>query len=108
MRHRLLRELVGDDLGTLAAFVAVAMVAIVMRVDDGLDLRRRDRLGLAHRREHLARQRHVEERVDDERFALIDDEARIRPAPAAIGLKPGIGAIAQVVKTLCVLVAAEA
>ena len=108
MAHGLDGELVGDDLGAAATFVAIAMVAIVMGVDDGSDRRRRLGFGLAHGCQHLAGQRHVEQRVDQEGLAAVDDQAGVRPAPAAIGLQPGIAAIAEIVQALGVLKLAEA
>ena len=107
MAHTLDGELVRDDLRALAALVAVAVIAIVMRVDDGADLRCCLRFRLFHCVEHLARQRHVEQRIDQEAFTAIHDEPGIRPAPTAIRLQPGIAAVAEIVQTLGVLKPAQ-
>ena len=108
MEHAFGGELMRDNLRAVAALIAVAMVAIVMRVHHCIDFRRRFRLGFAHRVQHVARQGHVEQRVDEKRLSTIDDETCIGPAPAAIGLQPGIAAIAEIVQTFRILKPAQA
>ncbi len=93
-------RLAGNDLRLRTASVAVAMVAVRMRVDDGADLARADPGRVLHRRQHVARQRHVEQRIDQQRRLPVTDQPRIRPAPAAIRLQPGIEPVADILEAL--------
>ncbi|MEJ0044706.1 MAG: hypothetical protein WDM81_21900 [Rhizomicrobium sp.] len=76
-----------DDLAVEAA-IAVAVIAIVMGVDQRADFRRR-RPGEAV--QHRARMRGIEHRVDQQRLAAIRHQPGIGEAPAAVGLQIGEG-----------------
>ena len=64
--------------------VAEAMVGVGVRVHRGVDRMALD--DRCHRREHLARQMQVVERVDEQRRAVGGDQPGVAPAPAAVGL----------------------
>ena len=96
-RHMFRRGPMRDDLRVRTAAISVAVVAIVMRVHHHIDvLGCLVRVGIG--RQHVAGQRHIEKRVDNERLIIIDDKAGVRPAPAAIGLQPSISAIAKLMQ----------
>jgi hypothetical protein len=97
----------GDDLGPLAAGIAEAVVAVVMAVDQHVDVRRRLRLGGFHGRQHVAGQGNVEQGVDQQGLVAIDDQAGVGPAPAAVRLQPGVAAVAKIVQSLRVGEAAK-
>ena len=46
--------------------------------------------------EHRLSQRHVVERVDQQRLVVVDDQACVRPTPTAVGLQPRVAALADV------------
>ena len=77
----------GDDPPVAEQLVAVAVVAVGVGVDDGPDLDAR--CGGAHGGEHLGGELEVEQRVDEERVAAIDDQTGVAPAPPTVGLQPG-------------------
>ena len=79
--------------------VAEGVIAVGMGVDHGADSRRRG-LRPAHRVQHLLRQRQVKQSVDQQRLAAVANQARIAPAPRAVGLKVGVGTIAQIMQAL--------
>ena len=87
----------GDDLGAGDEFVAVGVIAVGVRVHQPVDVGG-GRVGVLHRVEHLAGVRQVEQRVDEQRLVAADDQPRVAPAPAAVGLQPGVGAVAEVVE----------
>ena len=87
-----------DDLRVGDEFVAVAVVAVGVGVDERADVVGRG-LGGAHGLEHIRRERHVEQGIDQQRLALRDDQSGVAPAPAAIGLDPGVTAGSEVVQT---------
>ena len=91
------RGLRGDDLGAGDEFVAVGVIAVGVRVHQPVDVGG-GRVGVLHRVEHLAGVRQVEQRVDEQRLAAADDQPGVAPAPAAIGLQPGVGVVAEVVE----------
>ena len=88
-----------DDLRVGDEFVAVAVVAVGVGVDERPDVVGGG-LGGAHGLEHIRRERHVEEGIDQQRLALGDDEAGVAPAPAAVGLDPGVTAGSEIVQTV--------
>ena len=81
MAHLLVASFRGDDLRALDQFVAEAMVAVGMRIDEGSDLRGGGRLGAMHRVEHLAGQLQVEQRIDQQRLSAIDHQTGVAPSP---------------------------
>ena len=101
-RHRRRRQLLhlgrgalgGDDPCSGEQLVAVAVVAVGVRVDERADLRRR-RHRPAHLGEHRLGQRQVEQRVDQQRRLAVADQPGVRPAPAAVGLQVGEDALAD-------------
>ena len=81
MLHVLERALRGDDAGALDQLVAEGVVAVpwvLTRVPILGRLRHR----LAHAVEHLARELQVEQRVDQQRLAAVDDQAGIAASPS--------------------------
>ncbi len=67
---RFVRQFVGgrlrrDDLRARDEFVAVAVIAVRMRVDELIDAHARR--GAFHRGEHLGGEPHVEQRIDQQR-----------------------------------------
>ncbi len=84
---------VGEEL------VAVAVIAVGVSVDERVDARRRRRRA-AHRRQHLPRQLEVEQRVNEQRALAVHDQARVAPAPAAVGLQVRIEAVSDLVHAL--------
>ena len=82
----------GNNLRIRAAAIAVTMVAIMMRINDLIDLLG-GRCGIGIGGQHVLRQRHIEQRIDDKGLVIIDNQTGIGPAPAAIGLQPRISAI---------------
>ena len=83
-----------NDLGTLDQLVTVAMIAVRMCVDEHVNRLRRTRLGGRHGFQHVAGERLVEKRVDDERLVSIHDQTGVAPPPSAVGLQPGVAAVA--------------
>ena len=77
----------GDDLGVGDQLVAVAVVAVGVGVDDGGDRRRPCRA--LERLEHLGGQAEVEQRVDEQRRTVADDETGVAPAPRPVTLDVG-------------------
>ena len=59
--------------------------------------------GRPHLRQHLAGQLEVEQRIDQQRLAMIDDEAGIAEPPTAVGLEVGKAAVAQIMQAFGVL-----
>ena len=59
-------RLAGNDFRLRTTSVAMAMVAVRMRVDDGGDLARADPGRILHRGQHVPRQGHVEKRIDQQ------------------------------------------
>ena len=78
--------------------VAEAVIAVRVGVHERVDPRRRRHRG-AHRREHLGRERQVEERVDEQRGLAVDHEPGVAPSPGAVGLEPREAAGAEVVQS---------
>jgi len=99
LRHLLGGRLRGDDLGVAHQHVAVAVIPVCMRVDERADARSRGR-GTPHLGEHLAREREVEQGIDEQRGAGVGHQSGVAPAPAPIGLKEGETAVSQLVKPL--------
>ena len=80
------------DLGVGDELVAVAVVPVGVGVHDG-----RDRRGPGVRREgrqHRRRQPEIEQRVDEQRDAVADDQAGVAPSPRAVALDVGEAAFA--------------
>ena len=89
----------GDDLGTDDAdLVAVAVIAVGMGVHQRAD--RALRCELRHRVEHRRGEIEVEQRVDEQRRTVADDQAGVAPSPAAIGLQVGEAPVAEFVQTV--------
>ena len=78
----------GDDLGAGHQLVAVAVVAVGVRVHERADPRGRGRHG-PQVLEHPSGEGEVEQRVDEQRCVAVGDEPGVRPAPAAVGLQVG-------------------
>ena len=97
--HLLGRRHRGVDLGSVGdELVAVAVVAVGVRVDERVDRpRARDR---AHGVEHLPGQTQVEQRVHEQRGAVAGDEARVAVAPGAARLQVGPEAVGELVQPL--------
>ena len=91
-----------DDLGAGDQLVAERVVAVGMGVDQAADRLRRRHRG-AHPPQHLAGQRQVEQRIDQQGLVAVDDQPGIAKTPAAVGLQPGKAAVAEVVQALGVL-----
>ena len=70
---------------------------------DHLGDRRGERDG-CHRVEHPLGEPEIEQRVDQQRSAVADDEAGIAPPPAAVGLEVGVAAIGHLLQTWRVVV----
>ena len=96
--HLLGRRLGGDDVGPFHQLVAVAVVAVGVGVDQRADGRAAGQP--AHRVEHRGRQVQVEQRVDQQRFALTHDQAGIGPPPAPVGLQVGEAAVGHLEEAL--------
>ncbi len=97
-RRRHLAHLVGgrrrgDDLGAVDELVAVAVVAVGVGVDHRADRRRARVVG--HRLQHRLREAEVEQRVDEQRRPVTDDEPGVAPAPPAIALEVGEAPVAE-------------
>ena len=75
-------------------FVAIAVVAVAVSVDQRCDRDARKRR--LESVEHRLRQRHVVERVDQQRFVAVDDQAGVRPSPTTVGLEPRVAALADI------------
>ena len=73
------------------------MVAVGVRVDERVDARRRGHRR-SHRAQHLGGQPQVEQRVDEQRGLAVHDQARVAPPPAAVGLKVGVEALANLLQ----------
>ena len=56
----------------------------------------------AHLGEHLLGERQVEQRVDEQGGVAVDDEARVAPSPAAVGLEVGVEAVADLLQPFAV------
>ena len=63
----------GDDLRIWAAAIAVTMVAIMMRVDDGI-YALGGAFGVLISGQHIQGERHIEQSVDQQRLIAIDDQ----------------------------------
>jgi hypothetical protein len=74
-----------DDLGIGDKLVAEGVVAVGMGVDECLDLSCRRHL-VPHLVEHFPGQFEIEQRIDQKILVAIDDQSRVAPTPAAIGL----------------------
>jgi hypothetical protein len=80
--------------------VAEAVVAVAVGVQRGAD---RPAVGdTPHRVEHVAGEREVEERVDEQRSAVARDQAGVAPAPRPVGLEVGEQPVAELVEPLAV------
>jgi hypothetical protein len=88
--------MVPDDRGAFDELVAVAVVAVVVGVDDLADGEVGDR---PDGREEVAGEVQVEEGVDQDRFVVADDEPGVRPAPASIGLEERVRAVTDLDQT---------
>ena len=76
--------------------VPEAVVAVAVRVHRRVD---RAALGDApHRVEHVARELEVEQRVDEQRCPVRRDQARVAPAPGAVGLQVGVQPVPELVE----------
>ena len=65
-----------DDFCVRTTAIAVAMVAIVVGVHNHIDiLGRLGRVGIG--RQHVAGQRHVKKRVDNQRLIIINNQAGV-------------------------------
>ena len=53
-----------------------------------------------HGVQHLAGEPQVEQRVDEQRRAVADDQPGVAPAPTAVGLEVGVAAVTEVVQAL--------
>jgi hypothetical protein len=95
--HVLHGRLRGHDLGLLwHELVAVAVVSVAMRVEHLPD---RAPVGVRPPRiEHLPREPQVEQRVDQQRAVLGDDQAGVTPTPSAIRLQEREQALAEFVQ----------
>jgi hypothetical protein len=80
------------DLGAVDQRVAIAMIAIVMGVEQGADFRA---AGAGESVQHRARMGIIEHRVDQQRLAAVGDKPGIRQAPTAIGLQIGERPVAE-------------
>ena len=87
LRHLVRAGLGRDDLRPAEQRVAVRVIAVGVRVDELADIVRLQASRVAHGREHIRRQRFVEQRIDQQRGVTIDDQPRVRPAPAAVRLQ---------------------
>ena len=97
--HLLGARLRGQDGGAAHELVPVAVVAVGVGVDHGIDLARGGHR-VAHRRQHLAGEPEVEQRVDQQRCAGVGNEAGVGEAPRAVGLEPRKAAGPDLVQTL--------
>jgi hypothetical protein len=98
--HLVRSRLGRNDLGTLDQLVAVAVVTVGVRVEQRANGRRGG--DGRHRRQHLRRERQVEQRVDEQRHAIAHHEASIAPAPAAIRLQVREALLTQLLETLLI------
>ena len=70
-----------------------------MRIYNGADpLGGRD--GRTEGVEHLSRVGEIEERIDQQILALIDNQSRVAVTPAAVGLQPCVATVAKVMQSL--------
>ena len=86
---------------SLTELVAEPVVAVGVGVEHG-----RIGRGGRHARhpvEHVAREREIEQRVDEERGASPSTEAGVGPPPAAVRLEPGAEAVTEIVETFGVV-----
>jgi hypothetical protein len=90
--HRFGRAGGGDDLAAFDTAIAVAVIAVVMRVDERADLCAAD---LPEAVKHGDSVRRVEHGVDQQRLAAIGHQPRVGKSPAAVGLEIGEGAVAE-------------
>ncbi len=86
----------GDDLGAVDELVAVAVVAVGVGVDHGA--RSAPLAVIGHRVQHRRRQAEVEQRVDQQRRAVTDDETGVAPPPTTVGLEVGEAPVAELVR----------
>ena len=86
-----------DDLGLIQQLVAIAVVAVGVGVDQCDDGRGASVVG--HRLQHPRRQRQVEQRVDQQRRAIADDQTGVAPAPTTVGLQVCMAPIGNLVQT---------
>ena len=108
LRHQLGGRGGGEDLDVPRGDELVAVDVVGIRV--GVH-QRPEGVGVGDRPdpvEHLPGQREVEQRVDHQRGARPRDQAGVAPAPAAVGLQPGVAALAEVVESSAVVLGAHA
>lgn len=70
------------------------MVPVGMRVHDLVDVLGRWH-GFAHLEQHVACEFQVKQRIDQQRLVAVDDQPSVAPAPTAVGLQPGVLAVAN-------------
>ena len=85
----------GEDAGVAHKLVTPAVVAIGVRIDNGVDPAR-ERCQLV---EHLPGQLEVKEGVDEQRACLADHQPGVAPPPRAVGLQVGKHAVGDFVDT---------
>ena len=77
-------------------FVAVAVIAVCMCVDERVERLRRVGFRPRHGVQHLLGEFEVEEGIDKERLFTIDNQASVTPAPTAVRLNPRVSAGSKV------------
>ena len=81
--------------------IAVAVVAVGVGVDHRVD--RRAARHRRHRVEHRRGQLEIEQRVDEQRLPVADDQPGVAPSPTAVGLQVREAAVAEFVQSVGVV-----